>query len=165
MDWNRQLLLYAFIIFILGGIIVVLDQSLTKGDFNLREGGLVTKIGMACTLLGVLGLVIGFMGLVFFGLGWLWNVLFDQVSPKRLAFYSLIIAPAPLLLPLLAKVICKLTGGTVDASQASACVFLGLNLNGLVHTLFMSYMLTFITLGLAVLGLMVSGVWALVKMF
>jgi len=164
-DLSIQLSLYAFISMVLGTVIVAIDQTLTKGKFNLRQAGLITKVGMTCTLLGVLGFTIAFMGFIFAGVGWLWNYVFEQMSPKRLALYSLIIGPTPFIFPLLAKLICKLTGGSVDASQVSGCVFMGLNLNGLVYTLFMSYWLVLLTGGIATFGLMSSGIWALVKLF
>ena len=88
---------------------------------------------------------------------------FEYLTPARLAVCSLIIGPSPLLLPVLAQIICKLTGGSVDASQVQGCYFLGLNLNNFVYALFMSYMLVILTGGLAIFGLMSSGVWALVN--
>ncbi len=164
-DLSMLLSLYAFIPGVSGLVMVGVDQAITKGKFSLREGGFVTKAGMACTLVAILGLVIAFTGFIFAGLWWLWNVFSEDMSPGRLAVYSLMIGPAPLVFPLLAKIICKLTGGSVDSSQVNACDFLGLNFNRFVHTLFMSYMLVIFTGGIAIFGLLGSGMWALARLF
>jgi len=164
-DFSIQLSIYALISGVLGTIIVGIDQALTKGKSNLREGDSITKVGTIGILLAKLGLKIALTGFVFAGLWWLWESFFEGMTPARLALYSLAIGPAPLLFPLLAKIICKLSGGTVDASQVQGCILLGLNLNNFVYTLFMSYMLAMFTIGIAFLGLMGSGVWALVRLF
>jgi len=162
-DFSIQLSIYALIPGVFGAIIVGIDKPIRKGKFNLREGESITKVGMIGILLAKLGLIIALTGFAFAGLWWLWESFYEGMTPARLALYSLVIGPTPFLLPLLAKIICKLTGGTVDVSQVQGCYFLGMNLNNFVYTLFMSYMLVILTGGLAVFGLMSSGVWALVN--
>jgi hypothetical protein len=165
LDFSIQLASYAFIIGFSGLVFFRIDLTLTKGQINPKEDRPVKQVSTVCILLSKLGLIVALIGFVFTGLWWLWEHFFEYMNPGRLALYSLIIGPAPLLLPLSAKIICKLTGGTIDASQVQGCTFSGLNFNGLVHSLFVSYFLVFLTGGLAVFGLLGSGVWALVKLF
>jgi hypothetical protein len=164
-DFCIQLAMYAFVLGFLGWLVVVLEQVMRRGKFDLSQGGPITKIALVSTLLSGAGLAVAFIGFIFAGTWWLWGRFAVDLSPASLALYSIIIGPAPLLLSLLARIIARAIGGTVDASQARDCVFLGLELNGFLHTLFMSYMLFFITGSLAVLGLLGSGVWALVRLF
>ena len=164
-DLSLHLSLYAFIVGVLGLVTVGVDQAIKKGEFSLRDSSLITKAGMACTLLAILGLVMAFIGFIFSGLWWLWNVFFEDMSPGRLALYSLMLGPAPLVFPLLAKIICKLTGGSVDASQARNCVFLGVDFGSLMHVFFMAYWLVLFTAGFAVIGLTGSAIWVMLRYF
>lgn len=164
-SFNLQLMSYVFIVGVLGLLLIWIDKALTKNKYNLKKVQPIKQWGVVSLLLAKLGLMVALTGFVLAGFWWTYEHFFEYMSPGRLAFYSVIIAPAPLLLPMSAKIICKLTGGTVDASQVQGCYFLGLNLNNIVHMLFMSYMLTLLTGGLAVFGLIGSGVWTLVKLF
>ena len=164
-DLSWHLFLYAFIVGVLGLVTVGVEQAIKKGEFSLRSGGLITKAGMACTLLAILGLVMAFIGFIFAGFWWTWSVFFEDMSPGRLAIYSLMLGPVPLVFPLLAKTICKLMGGSVDASQARNCVFLGIDFGGLLHAFFMAYWLVIFTAGFAVIGLIGSAVWVMLGYF
>ena len=164
-DYSLLLAMYALVPGVLGWLMVVLVQIIHRGKFNLRQGGLITKISLISILFSGFGLAVSVIGIIFSGVWWLWDRFAGNLSPGSLALYSIVIGVAPLLLSLLSSTIARAIGGTVNASQARDCVFLGLDLDGLLYTLFMSYMLIYLTGGLAVLGLLVSGVWVMVRMF
>lgn len=165
MDFNIQPTSYVFLFGALGVLLVWIwvEKKLTRLGSNLEKNPPLKQWCLACLLFARLGLMVTLTGFVFAGFWWVWVHFSEYMSPGRLALYSLIIAPAPLLLPLSAKIICKLTGGSVDVNQVQGCYFLGLNLNNIVYTLFMSYMLTILTGGLAFFGLLGSGIWAFIN--
>ncbi len=156
---------YIFLVCALGLLFIKIEKVLTRVKSNLNNKQSIKQWGIIFLLLAKLILMLVLVGFVLTGFGWLWEHFLEHMSPRRLALYSLIIGPAPLLLPMLAKIICKLTGGTVNASQASGCVLLGFNFNPFVHSLFMSYMLGLLAMGIAFLGLMTSAIWALTQLF
>src|SRR5690606_27032988 len=97
------------------------------------------------------------------GLWWCLTALLETTTPGGLAALSILFGVAPFLLTVLAVVLARLLGGSVNASGASDCRLLGFNLNAFVHSLFMSYWLVLFTGGIAILGLIGSGIWAILQ--
>ena len=130
-----------------------------EGKINVREGGFVVKavFVMAVGGGGLLGLaIVGF----FVSVVW-WVLSIMNLTPGRLALLSLLIGVFPMILAFLGTALAKVSGGHVDASGVRDCFLFGLNLNNLVYTLFMCHWAVIFTGGLAVFGLMASGLWAL----
>jgi len=96
---------------------------MSRGEFNLRQGGLLTRLGLVSILISGFVLAIGVIGFVFAGAWWGLARFAGDLSPGSLAFYSILIGPAPLLLSLLASIVARALGGTVDAREARHCFF------------------------------------------
>lgn len=128
---------------------------------NLRELGRLEKsvflLASGAGMLLGLALVISIVA----GLWWCLTALLETTTPAGLAALSILFGAAPLSLTALAVVLARLLGGSVNASGASNCLLLGFNLNAFVHSLFMSYWLVFFTGGIAIFGLIGSGIWAI----
>lgn len=128
---------------------------------NIRElGRLEQSVFLLASGAGVLlglALVISIVA----GLWWCMTALLEATTPAGLAVLSILFGVAPFLLTTLAVVLARLLGGSVNASGASNCHLLGLNLNSFVHSLFMSYWFVLFTGGVAIFGLIGSGIWAL----
>lgn len=131
------------------------------GRLNLRQAGLIPKV--VFFLAGGAGLILGvaFVGFSVAGIGWLITKLTEQMKPADLAYLSLLFGIAPFVLAIFGSVLARITGGTVNAAGAENCKAFGMDLNHLVYALFMSYWLVFFTGGIAVLGLIGSGLWAI----
>lgn len=97
------------------------------------------------------------------GLWWCLTALLGTTTPAGLAVLSILFGVAPFLLTVFAVVLARLLGGSVNASGANNCLLLGFNLNAFVHSLFMSYWLVLFTGGIAIFGLIGSGIWALLE--
>jgi hypothetical protein len=130
-----------------------------EGKINVREGGFVVKavFVMAVGGGGLLGLAI--VGFFVSAVWWVLSVM--NLTPGRLALLSLLIGVFPMILAFLGTALAKVSGGHVDASGVRDCFLFGFNLNNLVYTLFMCHWAVIFTGGLAVFGLMASGLWAL----
>ena len=130
-----------------------------EGKINAREGGFIVK-GVFVMAVGGGGLLAVAIGGFFISAVWCVLSVVD-LTPGRLALLSLLIGVFPLVLAFLGAGLAKILGGHVDAGGVRDCFFLGLDLNNLVYTLFMCHWGVIFTGGLAVFGLMASGVWAL----
>jgi len=153
----------ALALIVLGWISIVVAKITNKKKISLREGGPLTKFGMICILLSIVILAIVFMGFIALGIWWLWVSFSDQLTPTNLALFSIVLGPAPLLLTLTSIIVAKLLGGEVDASQVRNCVLFGIDIGGFLHAFYMSYILVVFTGGLAIMGLVSSGVWVLFR--
>lgn len=160
-EYSLQCAGFALPVLLSGWITVILSNGFRKGPLDLKNSGPVTRVGLLLTLGGVAGVVIAILGLMASGLVWLWVEFTRDLTPALLALYSLLLGLFPLLLSLLGLLLAKMVGGVVDASGTRDCKFKGVELGGLIYSLFMSYFLFFITGGLAFFGLIISGVWAL----
>lgn len=118
--------------------------------------------GLATT--GGLLMGISLLGLIVAALWWGTAAVLPQLTPGRLALASATFGVAPLVVAALGSAAAYILGGTVDARGARDCHLCGIDFGPVVYSLFMSYWLTFLTGGLALLGLMVSGVWALARL-
>ena len=130
---------------------------------NIRELGRLEQsvfllVSCAGILLG-LALVISMVA----GLWWCLTSLLEAITPIGLAVISILFGVAPFLLTVLAVVLARLLSGSVNASGANNCHLLGFNLNTFVHSLFMSYWCVLFTGGIAIFGLIGSGIWALLR--
>ena len=103
------------------------------------------------------------LSLIWSGGSWLWANYIEQLTPGKLALISVVIGPIPLLIALLGAGIAKMIGGTLDASKVENCIVFGIDIGNVLYTMFMMHWLMIFTGGLAVLGLMASGIWALVS--
>lgn len=86
-----------------------------------------------------------------------------STTPGKLALISVVIGPIPLLIALLGAGIAKMIGGTLDAAKVENCIVFGVDIGNVLYTMFMMHWLMIFTGGFAVLGLMASGIWALVN--
>lgn len=157
-------MLLAGVGFLAGAAAWVLTHFVKKspeGQLNLREGGFIPK--GVFFLAGGAGLALGasVVGFAIASIGWLAAKLFAQMSPAGLACFSIVFGISPFALAILGAGLARITGGNVTAAGAENCKVLGMNLNGLVYALFMSYWLVFFTGGIAVFGLIGSGIWAI----
>ena len=132
---------------------------------ELRDGKFPVKIALACSIGGGFALGIALTTLFAAGVWWCFALLFSSATPVKLVLISIIIGPTPLLVSAIASGIASLLGGKVDASGARNCSFYGKDFGPLLHSLFMAYWLVFITGGLAILGLLGSGIWVLLRQF
>jgi hypothetical protein len=131
------------------------------GRLNLRQGGFIPK--SVFFLAGGAGLVLGtaLVGFAIAGIWWLVAKLATQMSPADLAYLSILIGIAPFVLAIMGAGLARISGGSVNAAGAENCKAFGIDLNNLVYGLFMSYWLVFFTGGIAVFGLIGSGLWAI----
>lgn len=145
--------------------LALLVNAPKKGGFELRDGGFSTRVAYIGIVGGGFSLGVAVIAIIAAGVWWSFSLLFANATPGKLALICLAIGPAPLLFTALSSAIAALIGGTVDASGTRNCVFLGLDLGPLLHALFMAYWLVFVSAGLAFLGLMGSGIWAIFRLF
>lgn len=148
-----------------GWLLAVVTGSSQRGSFALDRSKASVGRACVCILTGGLTLGLSITGGLIAGLWWSGTAVFSHLSPGRLALASVVVGPLPLLLSALSVLLARILGGSVDARGANVPTLRGVNLNGLIYTLFMSYWGMFITVGLSVLGLMASGVWALIRLF
>ena len=127
------------------------------------NAGLLDKLALISISIGTLSLTLLILTLIWAGSWWLWNTYGIHLSPGKLALFSLVLGPAPLLLAVIASAVAKLIGGELDASRARECKVLGVDIGGILYFMFMAHWLTIFTGGLAILGLIASGIWALVS--
>jgi hypothetical protein len=121
---------------VLSWILAHFVKKAPDGRINVRQGGFVVKPVFVLAIGG--GLLLGFslIAFVIAALWWLLAEIFRDMTPGGLALLSLGV-------------------GILD------CFFLGFDLNNLVYAFFMSYWAVFLTGGLAVFGLIGSGIWAI----
>ena len=129
------------------------NESLSPRQKNL--------IALSFILVVVGGFVIsaGVLGVLISGFLWLKQTVFSELTPKGLAVISVIVGPIPLLLSLFGMLIMKVLGGHADGNGVHVKPVLGIDLSGFLSALFLMHWLTIFTGGLAMLGLMASGVW------
>ena len=84
-----------------------------------------------------------------------------MMTPGRLALLSVVVGVFPLAVAALGSLIAHLKGCRLSEAAAEPCYVLGIDISGLLYTMFMFAWLTMFTGGIAVIGLMVSGIWAL----
>ena len=156
-----KLVALALIVGILGILLLAFTGFKGKQPLNLARATPLTRLALMSVLLCILAVVVAFIGLMLAAGWWLCIRYVADLSPAKLALFSVLLGPAPLLFTVLSVAITRLTGGRVSAARAEVRLF-GIDISGIVHTLFMAYMLVFITAGLAIIGLIVSGVWALI---
>jgi hypothetical protein len=92
----------------------------------------------------------------------LWDVI-QLESPAQLAIYSLIIGPAPLVFPLIAEILARILGVDLGMHKRPRYMFWGINIGALLQDMMMAYLLLFVSGGLAMFGLLGSGIWALIR--
>jgi hypothetical protein len=133
------------------------------GRINVSQGGFVVKPVFALAVGG--GLLLGFslIAFVISALWWAFAEILRDMTPGSFALLSLGIGFLPLVVSALGAGLAKILGGRIDASGAQGCFFLGFDLNNLVYALFMSYWAVFLSGGLAMFGLIGSGIWAALR--
>lgn len=145
----------------IGWILTHFAKKSPDGAIKIQQGGLIVKAAFVFAVGGggLLGLAI--VGYFISAVWWVLSVM--NLTPGRLALLSIFIGAFPLVLAFLGSGIAKISGGNVDASGVRDCYLLGFDLNNLVYTLFMCHWAVIFTGGFAVLGLMASGIWALIR--
>jgi len=133
------------------------------GRINVSQGGFVVKPVFALAVGGGLLLGLALVAFVVSALWWVFSGILRDMTPGGLALLSLGIGFLPLVVSALGAGLAKILGGRIDASGAKDCFFLGFDLNNLVYALFMSYWVVFLTGGLAMFGLIGSGIWAVLR--
>lgn len=142
----------------------LLRDVYARGRVDILSGGMLVKVVFNLTTTGGLLMGIAVLGLVIAALWWGAAMVSAQLTPGKLALASGIFGVAPLVVAAVGSGAAHLLGGTVGANGARGCFFLGIDVGSIVYTLFMSYWLVLFTGGLAMMGLMGSGVWALVRL-
>jgi hypothetical protein len=134
-----------------------------EGRINIRQGGFIAK--SVFVLAGGGGLLLGLsiVSFVVSGIWWGLSVILKNMTPGGLALLSLFVGVLPLIVAILGAGLAKILKGHVDARGARDCFLFGFDLNGLVYVLFMSYWGVFLTGGLAMFGLIGSGIWAALR--
>jgi len=145
-----------------GWILAIILKSQKKERLNLRKEELPVRVAYKSVLFGGLALGIALLILIAAGAWWGLAPLLVKLTPGTLAILCIILGPVPLLITAFASGIARILGCSVDASGAKNCVLLGWDIGPLLHTLFMAYWLVFLTAGFAFIGLMGSGIWALI---
>lgn len=122
-----------------------------------------TLIGVSfvSVVIGGFAIAVGLIGIVVSAFLWIKLSYFSELTPKALAIISVVIGPLPLVFSFLGMGVMKLLGGHSDGNGVYVKPLLGVDLSSALTTLFMMHWLTIFTGGLAMLGLMVSGIWAL----
>lgn len=136
------------------------DKRLFRSKKIRELGRLEQGVFLFASGAGIL-LGLAFIVSIVAGLWWCVAALVQATTPAELAVLCILFGVAPFLLTILAVVLARLLGGSVNASGANNCHLLGFNFNGFIHSLFMSYWLVFFTGGIALVGLIGSGIWAL----
>lgn len=157
---------FAIVAFLAGMVLVVIaNHGRPASQIKFKTAGPVTRFGFACVALCVVSMLIAIMAVITAAGWWFVKNMMAELTPGRLALYALLIGPSPLILAVLGVLSAKILGCRVDASGAYECRLLGMKLDGLIYNLFMMYWMTIFTGGLAMICLMVSGVWALIRTF
>lgn len=133
------------------------------GRINVRKGGFVARGVFVLAVGGGLLLGLSVVGFVVSGLWWGLSIMLKNMTPGSLALLSLFVGVLPFIVAIMGAGLAKILGGHVDASGARDCFLFGFDLNNLVYGLFMSYWGVFLTGGLAMFGLMGSGIWAVLR--
>lgn len=160
---SAGLLCFGLLLVIFGWAVAAISQIGKPGGFNISHGERPVGFAFSSIMAGALLSAIAVIGLFIVGLCWLVPYLFANITPGWLALLSVGVGVFPIGLSAFAVVAARAMGGSVDASGPGNCIFLGRNFGSLIYTLFMAYTMTFFTAGLAVLGLIGSGVWAVVR--
>lgn len=111
------------------------------------------------------GFLLAFAILIFAALA-IWWLLWDVIqleSPGQLAIYSLILGPAPLVFPLIAEILARVLGVDLGMHKRPRYMLWGINIGPFLQDMMMAYLLLFVSGGLAMFGLLGSGIWALIR--
>ncbi len=85
------------------------------------------------------------------------------MTPLRLALISIAVGVFPLLVAGLASAIANTCGCTLNEAGAEKCIVFGREISGLLYSMFMFAWLGMFTVGIAILGLTTSAIWAFMK--
>jgi hypothetical protein len=158
-------LFLGFVLGFLGWAITLLLNISTKDGFKLRKDNFSVRITFSLILSAGFSLGIAVISIILAGIWWSVGLILIELTPGTLALFSIIIGPAPLLITALASTLGTILGCQLDASGTRNCRFLGIDVGPLLHALFMTYWLAFLTMGLAFAGLIGSSIWASLKLF
>jgi hypothetical protein len=156
----------------IGGVLAIVGLVLTPfafagidpaADLETKKKKPLVRLCMYFLFGG--GAFLGFAVVVFIASAswWLLRDVIQFDSPGQLAMYSLILGPLPLVFPLAAEIITRAIGGRIGANGYSNCLLWGVNVGPLLQNMLMFYLLLYVTGGLAVYGLLASGIWALIR--
>ncbi len=121
----------------------------------------VTSISIFALSVALIILSLG-LSLAWAGVSWLWAISGVQLTPGKLALISVVLGPLPLVIAMIGAGVAKMIGGNLDAAKAENCILFGVDIGGVLYIMFMMGWLMMFTGGLAMIGLFVSGIWALV---
>lgn len=162
-DYSLISALAVFIFLPASGLLLFLSKVAAKKQYTLVKSKSLEKLALLCISFGSLSLALFLLSLLWAGSWWFWEAYVGQLTPGKLALISVVIGPIPLLIALLGAGIAKMIGGTLDAAKVENCIVFGVDIGNVLYTMFMMHWLMIFTGGFAVLGLMASGIWALVN--
>ena len=103
------------------------------------------------------------LSLAWAGVSWLWAIIAGvQLTPGKLALISMALGPLPLVIAMIGAGVAKMIGGDLSSAGVENCIVFGVDIGNVLYTMFMMGWLLMFTGGLAMIGLFVSGIWALV---
>ncbi len=111
-------------------------------------------------VVGGFAIAVGFLGILVAAFLWIKLSYFSELTPRSLAIVSIVVGVLPLLFSFFGMGITKLLGGRADGNGVHVKPIFGVDLSAVLTTLLMMHWLTIFSGGLAMLGLMASGVWA-----
>lgn len=85
------------------------------------------------------------------------------MNPLKLAVLSISIGVFPLLIALLASLIARACGCTLNEADPHACMLLGKDVGGLLYSMFVFGWFGMLTVPAGAIGLLASAVWAVLK--
>lgn len=85
------------------------------------------------------------------------------MTPAKLAFLSVFIGSLPILVAVLASQVATWCGGDLSEASVAPCLVWGYDISKVLYTMFMCGWLGMFSVPLGGLGLMGSGIWALVR--
>jgi hypothetical protein len=157
------LLFLGFMAGITAWILTHFIKQAPDGRIDVRNGGWLTRTVLVAAIGAGLLSGCALVGFLLAGFWWIFLYIHEILRPVSLALLSIGIGFFPFLLAVLGQCLASVLGGKVDASGASNCQLSGLDLNRFVYFLFMSYWWSFFIIGFALIGLVASGIWAIVR--
>lgn len=153
-----------FSLAVAGSLLSLFTKTGPGTDPEITKNNPLVRLSIGIIFSGGFFLAIAILIFSASAIWWLFRDVIQLESPGQLAIYSLILGPAPLVLPLIAELLTRMLGGDVGAHGRSRCLLWGINIGPMLENLLMSYLLLYISLGLALFGLLGSGIWAVIRL-
>ena len=136
--------------------------SINKHE-SQRKSDTLKKFAVTSIFIFKMSVALIIMNLVWAGVSWLWAIIAGvQLTPGKLALISVVLGPLPLVIAMIGAGVAKMIGGDLSSAGVENCIVFGVDIGNVLYTMFMMGWLLMFTGGLAMIGLFVSGIWALV---